>query len=65
MHQLHYFELWMCDKISTHVARRAVRLLGLPVVDAALTDGNGQPRVPALCQLYRLTFVPYSAWLAW
>ena len=23
--------------------------------------GNGQPREPALCQLYRRTFVPYSA----
>ena len=24
------------------------------------SDGNGQPREPALCQLYRHTFVPYG-----
>jgi len=29
------------------------------------STGNGQPREPALCQLYRHTFVPYSAiWLS-
>ena len=24
------------------------------------SPGNGQPREPALCQLYRHTFVPYT-----
>jgi len=26
-----------------------------------ISIGNGQPREPALCQLYRHTFVPYTA----
>jgi len=42
------------DKIAS-VFEKCINIL-------ALEFGNGQPREPALCQLYRRTFVPYTGW---
>jgi len=44
----------LSDKLLTYILSEKICLY--------FSIGNGQPREPALCQLYRRTFVPYGTY---